>query len=156
MESTRQVCTFSLGDLSLGMDVRSIREVIRHHEMTRVPAASPVVRGLINLRGQVVMAIDLGLRLGLTSRRDEAEAINVIVGTDDRPMSILVDEVGDILDLGAETMEPPPETIPGEVRGLLRGIYKLPNRLLLVVDAERVADFDAAEGVFPARVEPRP
>src|SRR4051812_45120120 len=122
MGSPRQFCTFSLGELSFGMDVRSIQEVIRHGDVTRVPSASPVVRGLINLRGQIVMAIDLGPRLGLPARRPEAESIHVIARTDDRPVSLLVDEVGDILDLDGEPMEPP-ETIRGELRGLVVGIY---------------------------------
>jgi purine-binding chemotaxis protein CheW len=144
MGCARQFCTFSLGEVSFGLDVRSIQEVIRHQEMTRVPAASPVVRGLINLRGQIVMAIDLRQRLGLPPRRPEDESIHVVLRTEDRPVSLLVDEVGDILDLGAEPMESPPETIRGEFRGLIVGICKLNDRLLLVLDAERVADFDAA------------
>jgi purine-binding chemotaxis protein CheW len=144
MGGVRQFCTFSLGELSFGMDVRSIQEVLRHHEMTRVPAASPAVRGLINLRGQVVMAIDLRHRLGLPPGRPEAGSIHVLIRTEDRPVSLLVDEVGDILDLGGEPMEPPPETIRGELGGLVVGIYKLSDRLLLVLDAGRVVDFDAA------------
>ncbi|MBV8233936.1 MAG: purine-binding chemotaxis protein CheW [Planctomycetaceae bacterium] len=144
MGCMRQFCTFSLGELSFGVDVRSIQEVILHHEMTRVPTAAPVVRGLINLRGQIVMAIDPRRRLGLPPGRSEAESINVILRTEDRPVSLLVDAVGDILDLGEEQMEPPPETVRGEIRGLILGIYKLPDRLLLILDTERMADFDAA------------
>jgi purine-binding chemotaxis protein CheW len=144
MRSRRQFCTFRLGELSFGVDVRSIQEVIGHREMTRVPAASPVVRGLINLRGQIVMAIDLRHRLGLAPQPAGTGSINVIMRSEDRPMSLLVDDVGDILDLAGEPMEPPPETIRGEIRGLINGIYNLPDRLLLVLDPERVADFDAA------------
>lgn len=144
MRSPRQLCTFRLGDLSFGMVIGSIQEVIGHREMTRVPAASPVVRGLMNLRGQIVMAIDLRYRLGLAPQPPEAESINVVMRSEDRPVSLLVDEMGDILDLAGEAMEPPPETLPGEIRGLIIGIYNLPDRLLLVLDPERVADFDAA------------
>jgi purine-binding chemotaxis protein CheW len=144
MGSQRQFCTFRLGELSFGVDVRSIQEIIGHREMTRVPTASPVVRGLINLRGQIVMAIDLRHRLGLAPQPPEMESINVILRSKDRPTSLLVDEVGDILDLAGEPMAPPPETIRGEIRGLTLGIYNLPDRLLLVLDPERVADFDAA------------
>ncbi len=142
MESS-QFCTFSLGGLLFGVHVRSIQEIIRHHEMTRVPTASRVVRGLINLRGQIVLAIDVHHRLGLESRPTEADPINVIIRTDDRPMSLLVDEIGDILDFGDEAMERPPETIQPEIRQFLDGIYKLPGRLLLVLDVDRLADFDA-------------
>jgi purine-binding chemotaxis protein CheW len=145
MGSIRQLCTFSLGELSFGMDVRSIQEIVRHQEMTRVPTASPVVRGLINMRGQIVLAIDLRHRIGLPQlEQPKTDAINVIIRTDDRPVSLLVDDIGDILDLNGESMEPPPETMRGDIRRLIEGIYKLPDRLLLVLDAKRVADFDVA------------
>ena len=149
MKYPDQFCTFSLGGLLFGVHVRSIQEIIRHHEMTRVPTASAVIRGLINLRGQIVLAIDLRHRLGLTARPAEADSISVIIRTDDRPMSLLVDEVGDILDLGEATMEPTPETIRGGVGDFLQGIYKLPDRLLLVLDVGRLSDFDVATGSVP-------
>ena len=143
MESSQQFCTFSLGPLLFGVHVRSIQEIIRHHEMTRVPTASPLVRGLINLRGQIVLSIDLHRRIGLAAKPTETDPINVIIRTDDRPMSLLVDEVGDILDFGDGAPEPPPETIQHKIRHFLRGIYRLPDRLLLVLDVDRLADFDA-------------
>jgi purine-binding chemotaxis protein CheW len=143
MESLRQFCTFWLDDLFFGIDVRCIQEVIRHHEMTRVPRASRIVRGLINLRGQVVMAIDLRHRIGLPPLPSESESINVIIRTEERLMSLLVDKVGDILDLNEEQMEAPPETVRGEVRELIVGIYQLSDRLLLVLDAACAAEFDA-------------
>ena len=148
MTTAQQFCTFSLGPLLFGVHVRSVQEVILHREMTRVPTASPVVRGLINLRGQIVLSIDLHRRLGLAAGPAAADPINVIVRTDDRPMSLLVDEVGDILDLGDRAIEPAPETILPEVHRFLRGIYRLPGRLVLVLDVDQLADFDAA--VAPA------
>jgi chemotaxis signal transduction protein len=68
MESSQQLCTFRLGKLFLGVPVQDVQEVIRYQEMTRVPLASNVVRGLINLRGQIVTAIDLRRRLALRDR----------------------------------------------------------------------------------------
>lgn len=147
MPTSNQFCTFALGPMHFGVHVRSVQEVIRHHEMTRVPTATAVVRGLINLRGQIVLAIDLHRRLGLESPPAGPDPINVIVRTDDRPLSLLVDEVGDILDFGAEATDPPPETIRPGLRRFLQGIYKLPDRLLLVLDVDQLADFDAAADV---------
>ena len=143
MKPTQQFCTFTLGSLHFGVHVRSIQEIIRHGEMTRVPTASAVVHGLINLRGQIVLSIDLHRRLGLTPTASEAAAINVIIRTVDRPMSLLVDQVGDILDLSDAVMEPPPDTIQPEIRQFLDGIYKLPDRLLLIPNVDHLADFDA-------------
>ena len=144
MKTMQQFCTFSLGSLLFGVHVRSIQEVIRHQEMTRVPTASAIVRGLINLRGQIVLSIDLHRRLGLAATAPEGDSINVIIRTNDRPMSLLVDQVGDILDLGDASLDPPPETIEPGIRQYLEGISKLPGRLLLVLNVDRLADFDAA------------
>ena len=140
----RQFCSFVVEGFLFGVEVSEVQEVLSHQTMTAVPLAPPAVGGLINLRGQIVMAIDPRRRLGLPPGRSEAESINVIMRTEDRPVSLLVDAVGDILDLGEEQMEPSPETVRGEIRGLILGIYKLPDRLLLILDTERVADFDAA------------
>ena len=67
--ATRQLCTFYLDNHLFGVDAQSVQEVIRYQEMTHVPLTSPSVSGLINLRGQIVTAIDLRKRLGLTDRR---------------------------------------------------------------------------------------
>ncbi len=144
MTGVRQFCTFTLADHVFGIDVLSIQEIIRQQEMTRVPLASSAIRGLINLRGQIVMAIDLRHRLGLPPLPSDLPQINVVMRTADRPVSLLVDDVGDILALGEADLEPPPETLRGEVRDLINGISMLKDRLLLVLDPERVADFDAA------------
>ena len=143
MPEARQFCTFGLGGLHFGVDVGSVQEVIRHREMTRVPTASPVARGLINLRGQIVLAVDLRHRLGIEAPRPLDESLHVIIRAGDRPTSLLVDEIGEILDLGGLAMEAPPETIGAGVRAFLGGIYPLPDRLLMVLDAARLVDFEA-------------
>ncbi len=144
MGTERQYCTFRVGSLSFGVDVLEVQEVIHRQEMTRVPRASTVVRGLTNLRGQIVMAIDLGRRIGLEPRGEEGESINVIIKAGERPVSLVVDEVGDILNLRDEDRESPPDTLPNSVRSLVTGIHQLEERLLLILDASRVVDFDAA------------
>ena len=93
-----QLCTFFVGDYHFGVDVLQVQEVLRFHEMTAVPLAPPVVRGLINLRGQIVTALDLRHRLGLQPAAPHVEHANVIVRTHDGAVSLLVDEVGDVID----------------------------------------------------------
>jgi purine-binding chemotaxis protein CheW len=132
-----QYCTFHLGDLFFGVEVQKIQEVIRYQEMTRVPLASPVVQGLINLRGQIVTAIDLRRRLELPPRDKDQLPMNVVIRTDDGPMSLLVDEIGDVLEMNPNDFERPPETLCGVARDLIKGAYKLPNRLLLTLDTEK-------------------
>jgi len=136
--STRQFCTFNVENLFLGIDVQQIQEVIRYQGMTRVPLADASISGLINLRGQIVTAIDLRVRLGLPPRDPDAVPMNVVVRDEDNAVSLLVDRIGDVLESDDELFEVPPTTVSGEIRDLLVGAYKLPGRLLLVLDIERM------------------
>jgi purine-binding chemotaxis protein CheW len=141
---TIQLCSFSVEGLLLAIDVRKIQEVIRFQEMTRVPAAPPVIRGLINLRGQIVTALDLRRRLDLPPMPDDAHPMNVVIRTDDGAISLLVDDIGDVLELDAEEHQKPPENLPSAMRELVLGIHQLKDKLLLVLDPDRVVNLAGA------------
>ncbi len=130
-----ELCTFRAGPLLLGIEVARVQEVLRHLLVVRVPLAAPSIHGLINLRGQIVTAIDLRRRLGLVDPLPAATA-NVVVRTDHGPVSLLADDVGDVLTVSEDDFARPPETLRGPSRDLFRGAYKLPRELLLhlVVD----------------------
>jgi len=117
--------------------LKSVQEVIRSLEMTRVPLAPAVVSGLINLRGQIVTAVDLRRRLELEPAPPGQLAMNVVVRSEDGAVSLLVDEIGDVLEVDESTFELPPETLRGSVRGMILGVHKLKDRLMLVLDTER-------------------
>jgi purine-binding chemotaxis protein CheW len=140
MAAGHQYCTFYVDGYYFGLDVLKVQEIIRYQEMTRVPLASPVVRGLINLRGQIVTAIDLRRRLELSDRPADQIPLNVVVQTDDGAVSLLVDEIGDVLEVSQELFERPPETLTASARELIQGAYKLPERLLLILDPERTVN----------------
>jgi purine-binding chemotaxis protein CheW len=133
----QQFCTFFLKDQFFGVPVQQVQEVIRYQEMTGVPLTPPVIRGLINLRGQIVMAVDLRRRFAMEDRAESQLPMNVVVRTDDGPVSLLVDEIGDVLEVEEESFERPPETMQGQARELVRGVYKLRDRLMLVLDTQR-------------------
>jgi purine-binding chemotaxis protein CheW len=141
---TRQYCTFYVDGHYFGLDVLQVQEVIRSQEMTRVPLAPPAVRGLINLRGQIVTAIDLRRRLEFPDRPADRPPVNVVVQTDDGAVSLLVDEIGDVLEAPEQAFERPPETLRGLARELIRGAYKLEGGLLLILDAARTVSLNAA------------
>lgn len=134
---THQLCTFHVDGLFMGIDVQKVQEVIRYQEMTRVPLAPPAVSGLINLRGQIVTAIDLRCRLKLRKRGPNELPMNVVVRTDEGAVSLLVDEIGDVQEVQADSFEHPPEALDEESRSLILGTYKLPDRLLLELDTAR-------------------
>jgi purine-binding chemotaxis protein CheW len=140
MASSQQFCTFFLDGHFFGTPVPQVQEVIQDQEMTRVPLAPKVVSGMINLRGQIVSAIDLRRRLGLHDRPDGQLPMNVVVRTNEGAVSLLVDEIGDVIEVEEETLESPPETLQGFARQVVRGVYKLSGRLLLALDIDRVVD----------------
>jgi purine-binding chemotaxis protein CheW len=145
MAEGQQYCTFYVDGYYFGLDVLRVQEIIRYQEMTRVPLAPPVVRGLINLRGQIVTAIDLRRRLELRERPADQLPLNVVVQTGDGAVSLLVDEIGDVLDVPEAAFERPPETLGGTARELIRGAYKLNDRLLLLLDVDRALRVGSAE-----------
>lgn len=145
MSETKQYCTFVLDGHYFGVEVRQVQEVIRYQEMTRVPLASPVVSGLINLRGRIVTAIDLRRRLGLPDRPKDKLPMNVVVRTGDDAVSLLVDEIGDVIEVPLDCFEPPPETMRGVARTLVDGAYKLENRLLLVLNTPTAVEVPSNE-----------
>lgn len=137
MNTQTQYCSFVVGDMLFGIDVRAVQEVLRYQEMTRVPLATAEVGGLINLRGQIVTAVDLRQRLKLAPWPENRKPMNVVIRTDDGATSLQVDEIGDVLDLGPDTFEPTPATLAGPARELTKGVHKLKGRLLLLLDTER-------------------
>lgn len=135
MSDVTQLCTFVVGDLYLGIDVQRVQEVLRQQVVTAVPLAPREIRGLINLRGQIVTAIDLRSRLGLPAQ-DGAAPMNVILRSDDAPVSLLVDEIHDVVDVQDKAIEQPPSTLDAEKRKLVSGVIQLKERLLMVLRPE--------------------
>ena len=155
MRSARQYCTFSVSGDYFGVDVLGVQEMMRHQEMTRVPLAPPAVRGLINLRGQIVTAIDLRRRLGMPDRADDEPDVHIVLRTDDGAVSLLVDAIGDVLEVPDAAFEPPPQTLRAAARPLIRGVYKLKDRLLLLLDIDKIVTPEADEPA-PAERAPLP
>jgi purine-binding chemotaxis protein CheW len=139
-QTSGQFSTFFVADLFFGVDVLHVQEVLRSQQMTSVPQAPGVIEGLINLRGQIVTAIDMRRRLGLPQRAGGQAPMNMVVRTVDGAVSLLVDEIGDVLDMDSATYERPPQNLDPAAKELIRGVYKLKDRLLLVLDEERTVD----------------
>ena len=137
MAQNSQFCTFYLDKLLFGVELKGVQEVIRSLEMTKVPLAPDVVSGLINLRGQIVTAVNLRLRLELEPAPPGALAMNVVVRSEDGAVSLLVDEIGDVVEVEEASFEKPPETLRGSVRAMILGIHKLDDRLMHVLDIEK-------------------
>lgn len=140
----RQFCTLELGGLLLGVPVDEVQEVLVSQDMTRVPLAPPAVQGLINLRGQIVAVVDLRQVLGLDPRKGGELGLNVVLRYEGGSASLLVDEIGDVVEVHPDAFEPPPETLEGVLRELVTCVYKLEHGLLIVIDAAKAVDLGMA------------
>ncbi len=149
--ASQQFCTFHLDGYLFGVPVPQVQEVIRYQPMTPVPLAPPAVEGLINLRGQIVLAIDLRRRLSFADRPQGELPVNVVVRTPDGAVSLLVDEIGDVIEVEESTFEAPPETLRGPVRATIHGVYKLDGRLLHVLDKDKACQVGDLEPTAAGR-----
>jgi purine-binding chemotaxis protein CheW len=140
MAQTSQFCTFYLGKLMFGVQLEKVQEVIRYLEITEIPLAPRVVSGLMNLRGQIVMGIDLRRRLEMADRAEETHPMNVLIRSSDGAVSLLVDEIGDVVEVTEESFERPPETLQGKVREVIVGVHKLEKQLMHVLDTEKACE----------------
>jgi purine-binding chemotaxis protein CheW len=135
--ASQQFCTFLLSGYLFGVPVPQVQEVIRFQPMTPVPLAPSAVEGMINLRGQIVLAIDLRRMLALEKRAAGERPMNVVVRTSDGVVSLLVDEIGDVIEVEQSTFEAPPETLRGGLRNMIFGVHKLEHKLLHLLDTTK-------------------
>jgi len=142
MSDTRQFCTLHLAGHLFGVPVSRVQEVISYQAMTRVPLSHPVIEGLINLRGQIVTAIDLRTRLEFPTRDESERPMNVVVRTGGAVVSLLVDGIGDVVEVEDTIYEAPPETLTGVAKDLILGVYKFESQLLLELDIDKAVTFD--------------
>ncbi len=135
----RLLCTFHVADHFLGLDIAVVQEVLRRQEITRLPLAAPAVRGIINLRGSIVPAVDLRRCLALPPAGADADPATIVVRhRDETAASLLVDDVGDVLQVSHATFERAPDTVCGVALALIHGVYPLHDRLLLELDLGEV------------------
>jgi purine-binding chemotaxis protein CheW len=152
-QTSGQFSTFCVEDLFFGVDVLHVQEVMRSQQMTSVPQAPEVIEGLINLRGQIVTAIDMRRRLGLPPRSGNQAPMNMVVRTLGGTVSLLVDEIGDVLDMDASNYERPPDNLDPAARELIRGVYKLKDGLLLVLDTEIAVEVGGSLASLNAKLD---
>ena len=138
--ASRQFATFEVAGQLFGVEVHTVQEVLSYNEYTPVPLAPPAVGGLFNLRGQVIAAVDLRVQLGLVRQAMQGPVMNVILRGDSEPVSLLVDRIGEVVDLDDEAFEGPPDTLSGPTRELVTGTFKMDGRLMLALDVNQAVD----------------
>jgi purine-binding chemotaxis protein CheW len=140
----RQFCTFYLDRLLFGIESQKIQEVVTYRELRPVPLAPAVVSGLMNLRGQVVVALELRRQLELPERPADMTPVCLVVHSAGGTVCLIADEVGNVVEVEEQTYEPSPSTLPPRLRSVILGVHKLEGQLLHVLDTERVCEVQAA------------
>jgi len=135
---TRQYVSFYLDEAHLGVDVLKVQELLPPQVMTPVPRAPGDIRGLINLRGQIVPAVDLRRRLGLADHTGQEAPMNVVVRAEDGLVSFLVDRIGDVVEVPEDSFEPAPDNVESQAARYTAGVHKLPDHLLVVLDVDQL------------------
>jgi purine-binding chemotaxis protein CheW len=134
----RQLVVFQLGAELYGVDIARVHEIIRLQSITRVPRAPSFVEGVINLRGKVIPVVDLRRRFGLPTTEHTRATRTVVVEIGDQVVGIIVDSVSEVLRVSTSTIEPPSPVVAGIDSEYLHGIAKLPERLVILLDLDRV------------------
>ena len=136
-----QYVSFWVDDQLLGVPVNAVQEVLNPQTIALTPHARPEIAGLLNLRGQVVTAVNLRKRMGLPDLEEKQNSMNVVLRHKDESFSLLVDEVGDVINVPAETMEPVPHTLEAHWKTVTRGVFRLEERLFIILNVEAILTF---------------
>lgn len=131
-----RICTFHLGDLVLALPSDDVREVIRHDAPTPVPLAPPDALGLISLRGEMATVVDVARRLGRSP--PPPAGIGLVLVRERGTLCVRVDRAGDVLEADDASFEPPPDTLRGPARELVRGTFKVGDALVLLLHGDRI------------------
>lgn len=140
MPNELKYCTFNINEYLFGLEVAQVQEVVKGQTLTEVPLAQKSIEGLINLRGEIVTAIDMRKLLHLKQQSDLANITNIIVRHKDEWISLMVDDVDEVVDVNPDIFEPPPENIGHNLSCFLKEVGKLESQLLLVLDIKQIVN----------------
>ncbi len=141
-KQTMELATFYVGDSLCGMDILKVQEINKLLEMTEVPLAPSYVKGILNLRGQIVTVIDLGSKLNLADTEKDGETRNIIVNSNGEYIGLLVHKIGDVERTDAENIEPPPANIGGIQGKYFEGVFKKEKSLIGILNVEEILKDD--------------
>ena len=137
-EELLQLVSFHIGSEEFGLDILRVQEINRMVEITRVPNAPPFVTGVINLRGRVIPIVDLRERFGLARKENDKNTRIIVVELKGRVVGFVVDSVQEVLRIPKRITEPPPPMVAGIGSEYITAVGKLEDRLLILIDLERI------------------
>ncbi len=144
-EKSQEFVTFTIAGQLFGIPVLQIQDVLSSYHITPIPLAPPEITGSLNLRGRVVTAIDVRLRLGLPARPRDTESMSIVAENEGELYSLMVDAVGEVLALPQSAFERNLPTLDPKFRSFSEGIYRLDDQLLVVLDVNRLLDYERSD-----------
>ncbi len=138
MADTMQVVSFKLGSEEYGVDIAQVQEINRMVAVTHVPRAPQFMEGVINLRGQLIPIIDLRTRFGMSRAEHTKNTRIVVTEIGAKRVGMVVDSVSEVLRLPVEQVEPAPEMLTGADTEYIRGVGKIEDRLIILLDLARI------------------
>jgi purine-binding chemotaxis protein CheW len=139
-DTLREYVTAEIGGELIGLPILRVQDVFIPEKPTRVPLAPPEIAGVLNLRGRIVTLIDMRRRLGLAPRAAEKAPLAIGVEARGESYGLLIDAIGEVLHLDEDAREPNPVNLDSRLARVSSGIHRLNDRLLMVIDVERVLD----------------
>ena len=145
-----QLVVFQLGNEEYGIDILKVQEINRVTDITKIPQSPDFVEGVINLRGNIIPIIDLRKRFRMPEREHDRQTRIVVGEIDDRTVGFIVDAVSEVIRLPVNTVEPPPPIVSGGKAEYIKGVGKLEDRLLMLLDIDKILTGSEKEKLFEA------
>ena len=133
-----QLVTFKIAEEEFGVDILKVQEIIRMMPITKVPNAPAFVEGVINLRGKVIPVIDMRKRFGMAASARDSQTRIKVMDLQGQTIGFVVDAVSEVLRIKESTVEPPPPVVAGIGSEYMRGVGKLQDRLLILLDLDKL------------------
>jgi len=134
----KQLISFSVGAEEYGLELLRVKEVIRMRQITWLPKAPPCVKGIINLRGEVIPIVDLRERFGLQAQEQSAMTRVIVVEVEDRPVGMVVDSASQVVRIPSDQFDPPPTVMGEESRDFITAVGKTGEKLIIMIDVDRI------------------
>jgi purine-binding chemotaxis protein CheW len=152
----RQFISFSVGEEEYGLELLRVKEVIRIREITWLPKAPTFVKGIINLRGDVIPIIDLRDKFGLESRENTASTRVIVVEVDGRLMGMVVDSASQVVRIPADHIDPPPPVLGGFSKEFITGVGKLDDKLIILLNTDAILTVEELQAIGALETEAQP
>ena len=145
--NVQEYVTILIADQLFGIPVLEVHDVLRGLSLTKIPLAPAEVAGALNLRGRIVTAINVRKRLGLPELESEGKGMSIVVEHHGEPYSLMIDNVGEVLSLNLDDLQPTPVTLNTRWKEVSGGVYRLEDKLLVVLQIERLLDFAGSSNI---------